>query len=287
MKTLSVTIIDVGSGDSIFLEAEGVSGAKSYALVDSNDEVNWRSTETFLLRYLRTHSVPFGAPGRLFTFVLLTHAHSDHMCGLKRLLQVFGTESFYYPESAPSAEFAAIMRYVQRACAAGSRVGRHQAVNIQTQLPALQDTALQILWPPPTALGVPYDMANPNNNSVVLGMTLDKVKLVLTGDCEADNWPQIIPSIRKAGLRFFKVPHHGAYNGLFDGTGAPAWTGILNKTSTHLALSTHVSPYGHPDAQVMTELENRVGKLVFRTDENYHITFKTHGSTYQIKFARL
>ena len=39
MSKLNVTIIDVGWGDSIFLESTDGNGDPIYALVDSNDEV--------------------------------------------------------------------------------------------------------------------------------------------------------------------------------------------------------------------------------------------------------
>jgi beta-lactamase superfamily II metal-dependent hydrolase len=208
------------------------------------------------------------------------------MSGLKHLLQQFGAEWFYYPESAPSVEFANLMAYVSRSAAlANGRVRRHQVVNNQTQLPPLGAASLHVLWPPATPPGQSNDSANPNNNSVVLGIKLDQVKMLLTGDCEASNWPHILPSIRP-NLRFFKVPHHGAHNGLFDNMGNPVWGGLLHATSTHAGLSTHVSPHGHPDANVIQALETAIGKRVYRTDNNYHVTFETRGRTERVKFSR-
>src|SRR5437868_15047137 len=106
MSELSLTLIDVGSGDSLFIEAANNQGARSFALIDSNDEPNWRASEMFITKYLRTSGISFGSPNRLFAFVMVTHAHADHLSGLKRLLQVFGAEWFYYPECTPSADFA-------------------------------------------------------------------------------------------------------------------------------------------------------------------------------------
>ncbi|HME73078.1 MAG TPA: MBL fold metallo-hydrolase [Myxococcota bacterium] len=286
MPRLTVTLIDVGAGDSLFIEAEDRQGATSYALIDSNDEPNWRSTEIFLLRHLQRRQLAYGSPNRLFEFVLLTHAHSDHMSGLKRLLQELGTEWFYYPESAASVEFANLIAYVTRSAnLPNGRVRRHQIVNNQTQLPPLGDASLHVLWPPPTPAGQPYDPGNPNNNSVVLGIRLDRVKLLLSGDCEAPNWPQILPSIRPT-LRFFKVPHHGAHNGLFDNQGNAVWNGLLNAARTYAGLSTHISPHGHPDANVIQALEAAIGGRVYRTDNNYHVTFETRGRTEKVKFSR-
>jgi beta-lactamase superfamily II metal-dependent hydrolase len=289
MSTLSVTLIDVGSGDSILIETEDDHSQRRFALVDSNDEPTWKSTETFLLRHLRNRNITFGTPHRLFDFVIASHAHSDHISGLKRLLQVFGAEWFYYPESGASAEFAALLDYVRRSAALpAGRVGRHQVINQNTVLPNLGDVALQVLWPPLTAAGQPISK-NENNNSIVLGLTLGNGKILLTGDCEADKWQQITPLIQKQGMQVFKVPHHGAYNGFFDGAKNPAWLGAL-AVDTRLGMSTHVSPYHHPDPSVITTLEGagyttQAAKL-FRTDQAYHITFETSAAGLRVKHSR-
>jgi beta-lactamase superfamily II metal-dependent hydrolase len=288
MSKLSVTLIDVGCGDSILIEAQDANGGKVFGLVDSNDEPNWRSTETFLIRHLRSTNVTFDPSKRLFDFVMLSHAHSDHMSGLKHLLQTFGADWFYYPESGGSVEFGILMRYVVRSTSCpNGRVGKHQVVNQGTTLPPLNGVAFQVLWPPKTLAGRPYDQ-NENKNSVVLGMTLDKVKFLLTGDCEADCCSELWKSVTKKGLKFVKLPHHGAYNGFFDKDGIPVWRHRLNK-STLLGMSTHVSPYGHPDNSVLRDLANAgflPGKGLLRTDQGYHITIETDGLRISAKHSR-
>lgn len=287
MEHLAVTLIDVGSGDSILIEAWDDKGRRSLALIDSNDEPTWRSTESFLLRHFRTNEIRFGAPKRLFDFVMISHAHSDHMSGVKRLLQVFGAEWLYYPESGPSAEFAALMRFVRQSSAGGGRVGKHQRIHRNTKLPNLLGVSLQVLWPPATTVGIPHS-ANENDNSIVLGLKMGSAKFLLTGDCEATSWPQIVPLIRKTGLKMFKAPHHGAYNGFFDGSGRAVWLPALAK-GTRIGVSTHVSPYGHPDSSVMTTLESAgytSGSKLFRTDRAYHITFTTNGKNLRVKHSR-
>ena len=74
--------------------------------------------------------------------------------------------------------------------------------------------------------------------------------MILTEDCEASNWPHMYPSIKRQEFDSSRSLFHGAYNGLFSTAGTPAWTSILNKT-THVGLSTHVSPYGYPNQAVV------------------------------------
>lgn len=285
MSTLAVTLIDVGSGDSILIESEDGKGKRSFALIDSNDEPTWRSTESFLLRHFRTNGVAFGN-GRFFEFVMVSHAHSDHISGVKRILQTFGAKKFYYPESGPSPEFAALIKYVTHSAAIGGRVGKHQVVHNQTNLPDLGDVSLRILWPPKTPVGTP-NSSKENDNSIVLGLALGNAKVILTGDCEATSWPQIVPQFKKTGLKMFKAPHHGAYNGFFDAGGTAVWLSAISK-ATAVGVSTHVSPDGHPDGSVMMALEAAGytgGKQLFRTDKAYHITFETSGASLRVKHS--
>jgi beta-lactamase superfamily II metal-dependent hydrolase len=69
-----------------------------------------------------------------------------------------------------------------------------------------------------------YDLQNANNNSGVLQLESGSVRMVLTGDCQAENWtrhkdnswPIALPT---ANLKLVQIPHHGARSGLFDRAG--------------------------------------------------------------------
>jgi hypothetical protein len=52
MRSLNVTLIDVGWGDSILLESIDSNDNSYYALIDSNDSTNFRSSYIFLKKYL-------------------------------------------------------------------------------------------------------------------------------------------------------------------------------------------------------------------------------------------
>src|ERR1700722_9686980 len=102
---LRVTLIDVGWGDSIFLETSDQKGRKHYALIDSNDSPTLRSSYIFVQRFFEKEyakqnlQLPDPKTQPLFDWVLLTHAHGDHAEGLKRLLQGFGAARFWYPNT--------------------------------------------------------------------------------------------------------------------------------------------------------------------------------------------
>lgn len=281
MSLLRVTLIDVGWGDSLLLESVDSHKAWHYALIDSNDTSTLRSSHIYLKRFFErlNYSLPTHAP--LFEWVLLTHAHADHGQGLKRILQDYGTRQFWYPKSSSSAAFFTdLLRYAQRVPrpTQSPRVLHHQSVDTTKVLPDFGDASMQILWPtrdlfPP----------NENNNSVVLALTLDNVSFLLTGDAEAEVWTQIAHQI-PPNTRFFKVPHHGSDDAMFD-AGSTPWLDQVAGGSL-LAISSHIRPFSHPSPTVIAELDRRPARY-YRTDEHYHITFETDGQQVSVKYSHI
>ena len=273
MSTLSVTLIDVGWGDSILIESVPDVGEAHYALVDCNDTNVSRSSYLFIKRFLERREVDLDSGRRIFDFVLLTHSHDDHANGLQAMMRDFRTDWFWYPKSVEHGGFAKIIRYANQY---RQKVNRHQAIDNTKVLPDLGGVRLRALWPPYTPAG-PFDANNENNNSVVLALTLGQVGFLLTGDCEADNWHNIPAGFAQMpGLAVFQVPHHGAENGLFDAAGNTPWLNVL-PPGTRLAMSSHIRPHNHPAPQVIQALAGR-NIQPFRTDLHYHVTFTTDGT---------
>lgn len=271
MSSLSVTLIDVGWGDSILIETADDSGDPRFALVDCNDTTSYRSSFIFVKRFLERKEIVLGTDRRIFDFVLLTHGHSDHASGIQGMMSYFRTDWFWYPKSVEHGGFAKIIKYANKY---PSRVRRHQAIDNTKFLPNLGGVKLRALWPPFNGPN-PHDSSNENNNSIVLELTLGQVSLILTGDCEADNWSQIVNKLPPS-LALFQVPHHGAVNGVFDNQGDTPWLNVLS-ADVKIAMSSHIRPHHHPAPQVEQELTNR-NINPFRTDQHYHLTFTTNGT---------
>jgi beta-lactamase superfamily II metal-dependent hydrolase len=276
MSKLRVTMIDVGWGDSILVEALDSSGSSCYGLIDSNDTTTLRSSYIFLKRFFERQgfSIPTSQPR--FTWLLLTHAHADHGQGLKKVMNDYGTSHFWYPKTNSHAVFFSdLLRYAQRS----SRVVHHQAIDETKVIPPgfFGDVTMKVLSPEYSLID-----ANENNNSVVLTLTLGNVCFVLTGDAEVDVWTRIADRI-PANTLLFKVPHHGSDNGMFDSSHRTPWLDRLSP-SARLVISSHIRPFKHPDVEVVNELDSRQIKY-YRTDEHYHITFETEGQDISVKYS--
>ena len=278
MPQLSVTIIDVGWGDCILVDSQDDAGDHRFGLIDCNDYERQRTALPFVKRYLERSRIDWKEKDHNFEWVLLTHGHADHARGLKEMLRTFGTRHFWYPKSVASTSYGVLLDYANRS----KQVLHHQAVDETKSLgpPEVNFHAdLRILWPNDDQI----DKKNENNNSVVLAITLDDVSIVLTGDAEAENWPEIIPRLPK-NPTYLQVPHHGGRNGVFDRNDETPWLDHVRARKTRLMMSSHVVPHGHPHPDVVTELANR-RFVAYRTDKNYHVTLTTRGDKVSVGYA--
>lgn len=265
MSSLNVTLIDVGWGDSILLESIDNNGNSYYGLIDSNDSTNLRSSYVFLKKYFERKygKVPEKRP--LFDFVMLSHVHADHGQGLKAIMREFGTQKFWYPKSDNWGSLAALLQFSNQS----DEVLHHQSVDASKILPQFGEVDMEIWWPPYNQIST-----NENNNSIVLRLRLNNVSFILTGDAEGEVWDQISGRIDNT-VSLFKVPHHGSINGTFNSNNNTPWLDNC-PVQTYLAISSHVRPFNHPHPQVVNLLNN-MNRIYYRTDEHYHITFKTDG----------
>ncbi len=281
MATLSVTMIDVGWGDSIFIEHIDKKDKPHYALIDSNDKEYERSAEIFLKKYLRRKGIKYKDHKPNFEFVIISHWHEDHISGLKRIIRNFGTNRLYYPKTEYSTTMNTMTNFADSESGRVNYDMSHQSIDSSKRMNEFGDVKLEVLWPPLSTI-----YSNENNNSIVLKMTLDNVNFILTGDAEKVAWQKITHLI-PPDTKFFKVPHHGSINGTFVGNETP-WLDRMNRLVA-LGISGHVGRFILPREEVIEEFEKK-NRDHYRTDLNYHLTFKTDGNNRKktnVKYSRI
>ncbi|MDH4239734.1 MAG: MBL fold metallo-hydrolase [Phycisphaerae bacterium] len=272
MSYLKVTLIDVGWGDSILIETSNPDATKRplFGLIDSNDNADrdyWPSWN-FLRKHFGLREDEFKVTKPFFEFVMLSHDHSDHGSGLKRIMQHYGTKNFWYPKV--TEDESVVLTSLQSYAKHPSVKIDHQAVDSDVQFGKLGDVDIEVLWPPRDTID-----SNPNNNSIVLALTLHNTTFLLTGDAEGKVWQQIAQNIPK-NTAFIKVPHHGSKNGtIFQG--AAPWVDELDNfpNCPHLGISCHPNfpnRFDFPHDQVITRFDQRPYPY-YRTDMQYHLTF--------------
>jgi beta-lactamase superfamily II metal-dependent hydrolase len=281
---LQVTFIDVGFGDSVLIEARDKQKPIEFALVDCNDSTYEGSSRIFLKRrFERLGLLPFNFP--MFKHVFTSHAHADHIKGIQGILKRFGTKNLYSSRCETTNNknqgFANLIRWANKP-SSQNKVNR-QAYLCKGQSEKLGAVLIDVLWPP-SLNNSHWDVNEENNNSLVLALTLDKVRFVLSADCLAENWDTNKPdhvALPTTDLRLVQVPHHGAYNGTFDSAGKTPMlaqiAALTGKKKPSLALSSHPEPHGHPHKKVIPEIDKHQLKH-YQTNENYHLSFWTDGT---------
>lgn len=271
MSELKVTLIDVGWGDSILIEASDAGGSRPrFAIVDSNDnaERDYWPSYNFLRKHFGLREHEFSVTKPFFDFVMISHDHSDHGTGLKRIMQKYGTLHFWYPRVVEdeSIVVTSLQAYVRH----GSVQIPYEAIDTGTDVFSLGDVEVSFLWPQPGHIE-----SNPNNNSIVMSLRLGQVVMLLTGDAEGEVWDQIAGSI-PPHTQMFKVPHHGSRNGTIHNGLTPWISRVQNLNNPpQLGISCHPNfpnRYDFPHLDVLNEFDN-ANLDYFRTDKDYHLTF--------------
>jgi competence protein ComEC len=231
---LRVSVLDVGQGDAILLQP----GDGDPVLVDAGP------AEADVAAILADRGVD-----RLGAFVA-THPQSDHIGGIRGVLQGVPTDRLLYADASRELlAAAAVSRGTpSRAIAAGARL-RSGSLR------------MRVLWPPAQRLNAPSDpTADPNALSVVLLAQWGEFELLLTGDAEAELAP-----VDPGPVELLKVAHHGSEDGGLDR--------LLDQTAPQLAVVSvgEDNPFGHPSPATLTELADH-GVPVARTDVHGTLT---------------
>jgi len=283
MSYLKVTLIDVGWGDSILIEASDKNGSRPrFALIDANDSEhnNYLPSWTFLRKHFGSRENEFDTRKPFFDFIMLSHDHADHGSGLMRVMKKYGTNKFWYSKSRirRGSVLPDLIAYVNN----GRVQISHQAIDNGINIGKLGDIDMDVMWPQPDQID-----PNPNNNSIVLSLKVHNTTFLLTGDAEGRVWDQIASDIPD-NISFLKVPHHGSENGTIYHRGTP-WVDRLDdiQPPTHLGISCHPNfpgRYKFPNTNVLKRFDERPYPC-YRTDMHYHITFTADFSGVRVKYS--
>lgn len=236
---LTITMIDVGQGDAVLVEAPAEDGRTARLLVDAGPE------PAPLLEALRARRVA------ALDAVVLTHPHQDHAGGLAEVLERIPVGALLTGPSRPEG----LAHQVEAAAARqGVHVRRVGAGDTLT----LGRSVAHVLWPPPQGAADP----DPNESSVVLHIESEHGSALLTGDAEEDSQRRLLARPEQLRADVLKVPHHGG------DTNADGFLAAVGASDALIGVGQD-NPYGHPARAVLSEL---AGMRVHRTDRDGTVT---------------
>ncbi len=253
---LTVHFIDVGQGDSVFIEADGIT-----MLVDSGEE----DVSDKVISYLKELGV------EKLNYVVATHPHADHMGGMYRVIDSFDVGEAIIPqlpdEDLPTALF--FERFID-AC-------NDKDVDITEAEPGrfiyVGDARAEIVAP----LSSKYD--DLNDYSVSLFIRHGKKSFLLTGDAEKVSESEMAESGRLRHADVYKAGHHGS--------GSSSTKALLDVIEPGYAVIScgAGNPYGHPHDSTIKRLSVYTDRI-YRTDLCGTIVFESDGTELRVSTER-
>jgi len=255
LKTLELTAIDVGQGDSLLVafpdgrvmvvDGGGVLqfGAKTprKSSLDTGEDV--------VSPYLWSRGI------RRIDVLVVTHAHEDHSGGAGALIENFRPREVWVGPSPLPGVLERAARF------------RVPVVAKRTSEPfAFGGATIQILSPPQS-----YESTkNINNDSLAFRIAYGAHSFLLTGDMERPMEARLLSSGLQIHANVLKIGHHGSKTS----TSQPFLDAVA--PSIGIVSDGFENSFGHPHRDVLARLADR-GSAVLRTDLDGLVTVRTDG----------
>lgn len=232
--SLAVSYIDVGQGDSTFILFPG----GKTALIDAG-EANYADR---VISYLEKKGC------QTIDYLICTHPHSDHIGGMKQVLETFSVGEVYMPKvSHTSRTYENLLQTIKRkglsikVAKAGVVIEPEAGVVITMAAPVLEE----------------YEELN--DYSAVIHLSYGDTSFLFTGDAEVLSEGDMLQSGQPLAADVLKVGHHGSSTSTSEE--------FLRTVSPRYAVIScgEGNSYGHPHREILQLLQEWNVKL-YRTD---------------------
>lgn len=237
---LNIYFVNVGQGDAIYIEFPNgknalIDGGPSGALVDG---------------FLKARGVT------KIDYVALTHPHSDHYRGLKKVFTGYQVNN-YYDTKAENVDAAGDNNLRDLAAAEpGCATHYPKPGDILNWDPKVTVKVFNACWKP-----VPmHDNDETNNCSLVIRLYYNGNGVLLTGDANSEIEGEML-SYFKSGLQsnVLKVGHHGSRTSTGDAF-------LARVRPTHAVISVGLgNKYGHPHKETLDRFRASGAKVFLTT----------------------
>ncbi|MGH2484235.1 MAG: ComEC/Rec2 family competence protein [Candidatus Limnocylindria bacterium] len=260
---LHLTVLDIGQGDAILIEAPD----GSTALIDAGVDPDLT---------LRRIGQALAFHERRIEVVILTHPHQDHLGGLGEVLRRYEVRLFVDGGRPADGEphhgvlVAAQLEPMARVVAAGAG----------QVIPLGGGAELEILFPTAADVARPLPDGDINNASIVALLRYGRFSALLTGDAEAPVEALLAARGLLRPVDVLKVGHHGSDSGTTD-----AFLSLVQPSVAVISAGID-NQYGHPHRSTVENLEEVPGLTVYRTDLDGDVEVVTDGRAYWIVSGR-
>ena len=274
---LRLTVLDVGQGDAIVVEAPDGRAL----LIDAGPGGPWRldAGERVVAPYLwnRGHLRLAGT--------VVTHDDADHAGGMPAIRRLLGAAETWDAEAlarGPRWLGGAMISLVRPSRGGGGGVrgplrdpwllGAAGRTAPDTSASGSVASVVEEGAPHPTA---PASRQSRNNEAVVLRIEYGLVSFLLASDIEAAREQALVASDTPLAATVLKVAHHGSRSSTTS-----AFLRAVGPTVAVISVGAR-NAYGHPDDGVLARLAAADAR-VYRTDRDGAVLFETDGHTLSV-----
>lgn len=249
---VSVHFIDVGQGDCTLIELP----ENKIMLIDAGD--NGREDE--IIDYIDRLNI------KKIDYLVATHPHSDHIGGMKEIIENYEIGEIYMPNAYSSSKtFEDMLDAIDKknlninSAYAGEKIFEYSGVRADILSPQKGEKYSDL-----------------NNSSVVIRLKYKETGFLFMGDAEKEVEEYILENYDNLKNDVLKTGHHGSSTssgGEFIGAVEPEFAVISCGAGNE---------YGHPHKETLKTLKEN-GAEVLRTDKMGTIIIKTNGENLSVE----
>lgn len=240
-KSLKITYLDVGQGDSAFVE---LSNGKTM-LIDASETI----ASDDIISYISECGY------KKIDYLVATHPHADHIGGMRAVVEAFDIGEIYMPKVSRNT-----LTYERLLLSIASKNLRIKAATAGMSI----CEGVDIIAPNSEK----YE--DLNNYSIVIKITHGNRKFLFMGDAEALSENEIMSAGFDVSADVVKVGHHGS--------GTSSTESFIKATGAKYAVFSvgEGNSYNHPHSFVVERWQN-AGAGIYRTDLSGNISVTSDG----------
>lgn len=243
---MKVHFIDVGQGDSIFIELPD----KKTMLIDAGEASYGQTVESYIkkLGYSKIN------------YIVGTHPHTDHIGGLAHIISNFEIEKvFMSPKTSTSKTYINLLNTINEKGLSASYLSAGNNI--------IDADNLKV-----SVLAPNKEYTDANNNSIVLKIVYNNNKFLFMGDAEKTSENDILSDV---SADVIKIGHHGS-----DTSSSENFVNRVNAKYVVISVGKD-NQYNHPNAVVLDRWIAS-GASIYRTDINGNIIVISDGNEIKI-----
>ena len=245
-NNLKITYLDVGQADSILIEENN-----EYMLIDAGNNEDG----PYLVNYFKSLGI------EKFEYVIVTHAHEDHIGGMDDIIKNFSIGTFYMPEVLTTTKtFEDILDALEEKQVAFNSPEIDKSFTFA-------DTTIETLY-------IDNNSKDLNDSSIVLRLKHVTNTFLFTGDASTKVEKKLLDKNIQSDV--LKLGHHGS-----SYSTSKAFLDKVNPTYAIISVGEN-NTYKHPQDEIIKRLENKNIKI-YRTDESGSIVAESNGSIITFK----